>query len=166
MKNKFIKSSIIFWTIPLTLILEGVFEWTYPYCNNVSDGPSYAAHGFPFPSSMQSLGSSLEWFLMPHVFIVNLMISGLLIYYLIRYLMSVVLIKNYYVVLISAIIGFLLMVISVLLLLLQLSFSEFVFSIGTEFYHPYQSFRPIGLNLTQYSCAASEFWFGEITIKY
>ena len=59
-------------------------EWTYPYCLDQTDGPAYAAQGFPLPFWMWNGVASLEYDFMPHVYVLNAVILFLLFYPVIR----------------------------------------------------------------------------------
>lgn len=61
-------------------------EWSYPYCTQPSDGPAYPVVGFPLPYAVASHVSSLEFFFMPHVVALNLLLISTALYPLIFFL--------------------------------------------------------------------------------
>ena len=65
-------------------------EWTYPYCLDQSDGPAYAAQGFPLPYWMWNGVASLEHDFMPHVYVLNAVFLFLLFYPVIRLICGVI----------------------------------------------------------------------------
>ena len=74
-------AGFVFWLESLITV-----EWTYPYCLDQSDGPAYAAQGFPLPYWMWNGVASLEHDFMPHVYFLNAVILFLLFYPLTRWL--------------------------------------------------------------------------------
>jgi len=59
-------------------------EWSYPYCTQPEDGPAYSVLGFPLPYAEPSYASSLEFYFLPHVFFLNLLLISLLLFPLVR----------------------------------------------------------------------------------
>ena len=63
------------------LIIETFFAWAWwhPYCNKQDDGPGAEAFGIPLPYGEPSLISSLEVQFLPHVYVLNIALLGLLV---------------------------------------------------------------------------------------
>jgi len=77
----------ILFTIALVLCLERLvtLEWSYPYCLNQTDGPAYIVQGMPLPYTTWGQ-LSLHYLVMPHVYLLNVIILCLLIFPAIRWL--------------------------------------------------------------------------------
>lgn len=84
------KYSVAFWLVTATLIIEGTcsLSWWHPYCNTQSDGASYFGVGFPLPYAQPTGVSSLEHFVMPHIFLLNLFFVGALLYPVLRFVLG------------------------------------------------------------------------------
>ena len=53
-------------------------RWWHPYCHDQADGPGYAAIGLPLPYAEPTGASSMEYFFMPHVYLLDvLLLAGL-----------------------------------------------------------------------------------------
>jgi hypothetical protein len=48
-------------------------HWWHPYCRDQADGPGYYAIGLPLPYAQPTGASSLEYFVMPHVYAIDLL---------------------------------------------------------------------------------------------
>jgi len=61
-------------TLGLVAWIQEIFsiEWSFPYCSDQADGPASAVWGMPFPYIRWSTVSSMEYFWMPAVFILNI----------------------------------------------------------------------------------------------
>ena len=61
-------------TLGLVAWFQEIFsiEWSFPYCSDQADGPASAVWGMPFPYIRWSTVSSMEYFWMPAVFILNI----------------------------------------------------------------------------------------------
>ena len=46
-------------------------HWWHPYCRLQADGPGYYAIGFPLPFAEPTGVSSMEYFIMPHIYILD-----------------------------------------------------------------------------------------------
>lgn len=53
-------------------------QWTYPNCNLISDGPAAAIYGGPLPDRSWAY-TSLDWFVVPWVYALNIAILTLVI---------------------------------------------------------------------------------------
>ena len=49
-------------------------EWSFPYCSSQSDGPASAVWGMPLPYIRWSTVSSMEYFWMPSVLVLNILL--------------------------------------------------------------------------------------------
>jgi len=58
--------------------------WWHPYCDHQSDGPGSFAFGFPLPYGAPTGVSSMEFFYMPHVLLLNLVFFAAVTYPLSR----------------------------------------------------------------------------------
>jgi hypothetical protein len=74
-------SSRIFKHLPAILLTLGLvawfqeifsIEWSFPYCSSQLDGPASAVWGMPLPYVRWSTVSSMEYFWMPTILILNL----------------------------------------------------------------------------------------------
>jgi hypothetical protein len=70
------------WAFALAVAIEAIFPvfWWYPYCNRPDNGPGYPGIGFPLPYRQFTGVSSEEYFAMPHVYILNIILLSLVIY--------------------------------------------------------------------------------------
>ena len=138
-------------------------EWSYPYCTQPSDGPAYPAVGFPLPYAVASHVSSLEFVLMPHVLVLNLLLVGAAVYPLVQFLNRAIASK-------LMLRRFAFVALIVLgggvgaLRLLSLAFGHPVLSIGDGTYLVYQDLRPVRFTSselvhTKQECQSSPFWF-------
>jgi hypothetical protein len=61
-------------TLGLVAWFQEIFsiEWSFPYCSSQSDGPASAVWGMPLPYVRWSTVSSMEYFWMPTILILNL----------------------------------------------------------------------------------------------
>jgi hypothetical protein len=46
-------------------------RWWHPYCRTQADGPGYYAIGIPLPYAEPTGASSMEYFLMPHLYVLD-----------------------------------------------------------------------------------------------
>jgi hypothetical protein len=74
--NVIIRYPALLLTLGLVGWFEAVFtiEWSFPYCSSLEDGPASAVFGMPLPYIRYSEVSSMEYFYMPSIFIVNILI--------------------------------------------------------------------------------------------
>jgi hypothetical protein len=163
--NIFDRYSSIWLTAGLVVWIEGLatIEWTYPYCLDRSDGPAYAALGMPLPYWMWNGVVSLEHDFMPHVYILNLVIIGLVIFPVVRWLMSnrPGWLRN----LLGAV-GCVMVLAHVALtvILISVGFYRPVMSLALDGYYRYSDFRPVRvswLGSNARECTPSPFWFPE-----
>ena len=156
----------ISWATFLAIFFNSVvtLEWSYPYCNNQDSGPAYAAFGLPLPYTQFGGVSSMEYLFMPLAYIVNVILLGLIFFFSARFVMNKILKRSYLISAGLAVCGFVLASLSLFMeILITVSmYAIFVFSIGDDIYHPYTSYRPVGISTTHYECKPSEFWFGPI----
>lgn len=167
MFNKYLfKLAPVFWAVFLTLFFNSFLslEWSYPYCNNPDSGPAYAAFGLPLPYTQFSGVSSMEYLFMPLAYIINVIILGLLFYFSTRFVLNKVFKHSYIIGIGLSVAGSALAILSLIMeLLMAVSmYAVIVVSIGDDIYHPYTSYRPVGIGTTHYDCKPSEFWFGAI----
>jgi hypothetical protein len=64
------------WAVSLSFIfVEFVpLAWWHPYCDKMDDGPGYFAYGLPFPFRAFSGVSSLEYNVLPFVYLLDLVL--------------------------------------------------------------------------------------------
>lgn len=74
--NIFIRYPAILLTLGLVGWLQEVFtvEWSFAYCSSQVDGPASAVFGMPLPYIRWSTVSSMEYFWMPTILILNILI--------------------------------------------------------------------------------------------
>lgn len=142
----------------IAILIEALvkIEWSYPYCLSQSDGPAYPAYGFPLPYYIQNGVSSMEYDLMPHVYVLNIILIAIILYFLtlrirlpdIKHLPNIVIYAftsfNYSIIYYNCTTQFL------------------VQNIGTQGYLNYSELRPVSLHLldaTNSKCKPSVYWF-------
>lgn len=81
--------SLFLFVLVLVLVCLSFFmlQWSYPYCNVPEDGPVSGVLGFPFPYVAADMGSSLHRLSMPHIFVLNVLLLSVPLYYLFRILL-------------------------------------------------------------------------------
>ena len=62
------------------LVLGSAIKWWHPYCEGQPDGPGSMAFGFPLPYAEPTGVSSMEFFYMPHVWLLNLALLAVVTY--------------------------------------------------------------------------------------
>ena len=153
----------IWLTAGLVVWIEGIVtvEWTYPYCTDPSDGPAYVALGMPLPYLMWNGVVSLEHNFMFHVYVLNLVLIGLLLFPLVRWLMSKrpAWLRNLF-----GAIGCALLLSHVALTILLLSIGVYrpVASLQLDGFYEYSEFRPVRTGFwvpSSSACTPSPFWF-------
>lgn len=152
---------------------EAIFtiEWSFPYCSRQVDGPASAVFGMPLPYIRYSEVSSLEYFYMPSVFIINILILFLiaspLVAWIVKKVASPEQVRRRRVMSVAGIV----LVISIIAwnaFLVQSGFYKVaVVTIGDTPYGTYTQFRPIRFSFKNlhYDCTPSEFWFKEQKTK-
>jgi hypothetical protein len=156
--------AVVLFTLGATLAMERVFtvEWSFPYCNDQSDGPGWAIFGAPIPYE-RFAGNSLEYNFVPLFYIVNVLVAFAIALPLVRWTA-----EHYSRRWPRAIYG----TISVSGILLCIVMSvHHVFLVGDGLWRPvasvvfppydsYRVLRPVGVSLGRHcSCVPSTFWF-------
>ena len=167
--NLFHRFAPVWLTAGLIVWIEDVFtiEWTYPYCLDRSDGPAYAAHGMPLPYWMWNGVSSLEHDFVPHVYILNIILLGLLLFPVIRWIFDRLVSRDSkWLRTAIAAAGVLLLATHVVLMLILVSvgFYRPATSLGLGDYYRYTDFRPVRFGFRRSNapdCMPSTFWFPE-----
>jgi hypothetical protein len=136
-------------------------HWSLPYCSSQEDGPAYAALGLPLPFERYSGASSHEFFFMPHVYLLNVVLLAAALFPVVRWLLT------------QASVGVAALNVvglaGAVLLLLSLGMTAWALqsgalrpagSLGAEQYGGYTEYRPVGLGAVgAIECPASPFWF-------
>lgn len=160
----FAKLSFIAWAFVIIWLINGMFEWTYPYCNIRDSGPAKRVYGFPLPFSKDNAGLSFSPDYMPHILLLNLTLLAALAYLLmgqvVRWISAAGTVAG---VLIAA--PGLLLALGVVLGVYAFEYrgSRAVVSIA-GYVGSYWDYRPVGIvfDRTHYDCIPSEYWFGPI----
>jgi hypothetical protein len=58
--------------------------WWHPYCRIQADGPGYNGIGLPLPFAEPTGASSMEYFWMPHAYLLDALVLSALIYLILR----------------------------------------------------------------------------------
>lgn len=76
MQLKEMSWDITLWSFNIAWLVEHFFSWSWwhPYCNTQEDGPGAEAYGIPFPFAEPSLISSETFYVMPHIYLLNIII--------------------------------------------------------------------------------------------
>jgi hypothetical protein len=154
----------------LTLGLVGWFEaiftieWSFPYCISQEDGPASAVFGMPLPYIRYSEVSSLEYFYMPAIYILNILILFVIVFPLVHWVIKRVAAPD-------QVMRRRLMSFAGLILVLTISGWNFLLLRSGHYlirvptiasgYETYREFRPIRFTLKDlhYDCTPSKFWF-------
>jgi hypothetical protein len=152
----------IVWSLVVILAINTVipFEWTHPYCNDQTDGPAWAAFGFPLPYREFSGVSSMTDNIMPHILLLNILLlavlASLFMEWAVRRLSAAGMLVG-----VSTVPGVLLLVLCAMIISFGFRSGFVVTSITNH--GSYWEYRPIGVRLSGYqACTPSEFWFGPI----
>jgi hypothetical protein len=158
--------------LPLTLGLVGWFEavftieWSFPYCSSLEDGPASAVFGMPLPYIRWSGVSSMEYFYMPSILIVNILILFAIAFPFVYWAVKKVAAPEQ---------RTRRRMLSFAGLILLLSISAWTFhlvrsgvykipvSTVASDYETYSEFRPIRFTFKDlhYDCTPSNYWFGD-----
>lgn len=145
-------------TVPLGERLFTI-SWSLPYCTDPQDGPAYAGLGAPLPYKIFSGTSSGEFFFMPHVYVVDMIVLCAAAFVAFRWLLSKWSSKGC---------GFVACSLGLVLSLIATSFIVFdayagvlrpvqsIVPLGTG---RYSEFRPVSVGEPLVECRASRFWF-------
>jgi len=150
-----------FWTVAIVIVCDALFklEWSYPMCNDPTDGPAFAVFGFPLPSQ-RFAGNSLEYATMPHVYALDLVLIALVVFPPVRWLLRRLARLR---VVAAAVAGCGLAIASLsvafLALVMYVTWVP-VRSISGDFFEDYRDLRPAGLGHLHIRCSPSEYWFG------
>jgi hypothetical protein len=163
------KHAPLFFSVLIAILLQHILslEWSRPICQSLGEGDS-SAFGFPFPYTKWSGVSSLEFNIMPHMYLANVLILSMLVFVPTRnifskYLPVEKLPLRTIVGAVSLTIAILFFCANVFLLFDGTMFSS-VQSIGDKTYGTYFDYRPVSLAITgdgSYDCKASDFWFSK-----
>jgi len=151
------------WSVATVLMLGWLVsvQWSHPYCNQPTDGPGYAAYGFPLPFSRFGGVSSLELDFMPHVLALNVTLLSLLLYPLARAILSRTRRTGARIAVVSG--GAVFTLVLSFHAALWIGLDRPVASIA-PYSDSYWSYRPVALALDvrAYECTPSSYWFGKI----
>jgi hypothetical protein len=153
------------WAAPLTVIFTEFLtvEWSHPYCSAVqTEGPAYAAFGFPLPWQQFGGVSSLEYAVMPHVYVVDVLVTGLALFALLRPGLRA-LTRFRWAARTVAVAG----VVAALVAIGAQAFVSWatwvpVATIADGYPSRFRDYRPVGVSSPHYDCSPSEFWFGPV----
>lgn len=157
--------AIVLFTLGATLAAERVFtlEWSFPYCNDQSDGPAWAVFGAPIPYE-RFAGNSLEYNFVPLFYLLNVIVAFAIALPLVRWTVEHFARRWPRAILYSSI------SISGLVLCVVMS-ARHSLLIGTGLWRPvasivippydsYRVLRPVRISLGRhYGCVPSTFWF-------
>lgn len=145
----------------LIVLVNITFEWTYPYCNILGDGPAKPAYGFPLPFLQDNVAFSLSWNIMLASFLLNVVLLAALAYPLmgwgVRWLSKAGRIASVLIAVPALLAAF-----TVGLGIIAFDFR--IVSSITPYGDTYWDYRPIGIQFDRkyYDCTPSEYWFGPI----
>lgn len=136
-------------------------EWSFPYCSNQEDGPASAVFGLPLPYIRYSGVSSLEYFYMPSILILNLLILFIIAFPLVSWAVKRVASPD------QSRRRSVVSVVGLVLLLSVGSWNIFLLihripvSTVASGYETYSEFRPIRFSFKDlhYDCTPSNYWF-------
>lgn len=137
-------------------------EWSLPYCTSQEDGSMYAVSGLPFPY-VTSAGFSVEFFFIPYVYALNLLILSLCAYPLLRFVLGKYVSQRGKV---AAFLGWTgLVFISIwaigLIVCISIGMLHPTTSITSSPYGNYFELRPVALrySVNTRNCTPSKYWF-------
>jgi hypothetical protein len=156
----------LLFTLGLVGWFEAIFtiEWSFPYCSAQTDGPASAVFGMPFPYIRYSEVSSMEYFYMPSILVLNILILFALAFPLVSRAINKVSSQDQPVrrKVISVAGLVLLLSVSVWTILLFLT-GVYTIPVSTvaSGYETYSEFRPIRFTFKDlhYDCTPSNYWF-------
>jgi hypothetical protein len=153
-------------TLGLVPILEQfvTIEWSRPYCMNRTEGPLYATTGLPLPYAMPTGASSMQFDVMPQVYVLNMVILCLLAYPLHRVFVNRVGASTESVLrLWVGGVGLTLCVVIVAVVIFLLGTKQVfpVLTFGDSPYSRYIEFRPVAIRIGAGNdeCTRSPYWF-------
>ena len=158
----FTRFSTVYWAIAIALTVYlftiSAVEWSYPGCHDTWGGLRRAAYGFPLPSWQFSGVSSLTYFFMPHILLLNLGVLAAPLYLFLRWAFRRRPAASAWI----AAPGMVLLLVAALSWAFLLSMNWPVYSIAYE--GSYWDYRPIwfGRSAPGDDCTPSEFWFGPV----
>lgn len=137
-------------------------EWSYPYCSVLDDGEAAAVLGFPLPYQQASIVTSVTYFFIPWLYVINLAAIAVGVLFLLRPLASRLKASN------PRQRKFIGVPVAVLLFVTAVAFEALVLSMGV--WRPTSSFsgsphygelRPVAVRVLEHprNCTASPFWF-------
>lgn len=136
-------------------------EWTFPYCSDMWDGPSSAVFGMPLPYERWSGASSLVYDVMPHAWLLDLLLLSLLAYRPARWVWMRAPRR------IQRFLGGTAAAVSLVSLAFVLQSIRdgrvsFVHSIAFPPYDTFAKYRPVALVVGRHhDCTPSAWWFGD-----
>jgi len=154
-------------TLGLVGWLEAIFtiEWSFSYCSSQEDGPASAVFGMPLPYIRWAGVSSMEYELMPSIWIVNIAILSAIAYPFVSWAVKKVADPNqgrWRSMLSLAGLVLLLSIGAWTALLVQIGVYRIpVSTIASGGYETYSEFRPVRLSFKDlhYDCTPSNYWF-------
>jgi hypothetical protein len=172
-KLKFmIRNPAFLLTLGLVGWCETIFtiEWSFPYCSKQEDGPASAVFGMPLPYIRHSGVSSLEYFYMPSILILNLLILFVIAFPLVSWAVKRVASPD------QTRRRSVMSVVGLVLLLSIGSWNIFLMQSGiykisvstiASGYETYSEFRPVRFSFKDlhYDCTPSNYWFQDGRMK-
>jgi len=142
--------------IEITITLE----WASPSCSRAYqawNGPVSPAFGMPLPYLRPSLVTSVEYLVMPHIYLANLAILALIAYPVVS-----AIIRRFRIARGAVWLGLSLCMSVAAWRIVLLSLSIWFPQVTIAFAEGYSEFRPVGIATRPHlQCRASEFWFPE-----
>lgn len=165
--NVMLRYPALLLTLGLAGWFEAVFtiEWSFSYCSSQEDGPASAVFGMPLPYIRWSGVSSMEYFYMPSIWIVNVLILSALAFPFVSWVVKQVASPNQgrrRSMLSFAGLVLLLSICAYTTLLVQSGLYKIpVSNIAHDGSETYSEFRPVRFtfNDLHYDCTPSTYWF-------
>jgi hypothetical protein len=161
-----IRNPAVLLTLGLVGWFEAIFtiEWSFPYCSSQEDGPASAVFGMPLPYIRYSEVSSLEYFYMPSIYVVNILILFLIAFPFVFWAVKKVAppdqVRRRRVLSFA---GFVLLLSISGWTVLLLRSGHYMIRVSTiaSSYETYHEFRPIRFTFKDlhYDCTPSKYWF-------
>ncbi|MGA3130425.1 MAG: hypothetical protein ABSD59_06470 [Terracidiphilus sp.] len=138
-------------------------EWSYPYCSSQADGPASAVFGMPLPYMQFSGVSSAEYYFVPLLYVLNVLVLTTLAWPLTRLLLRRLPERRAGIRIGLGLTGLTLALIvsAVLVSLVRVGAWLPRASLGLHGYYTYSDFRPVRFtfNDLHYDCTPSSWWF-------
>lgn len=153
----------VFLTVVVAALAEALLnlEWSFPYCNDQSDGPASAVFGAPFPYTRASGATSLEFETVPYLYVLNLAFWCLLAWPLVRRLVARASGRPAQIATVGG--GVLLCAVVVIWNLVGCRAVWSPAQLMDEPWEAYRQLRPVGFAIGRHTeCTPSTWWFGPV----